>query len=200
MRLRGGATLPAVLNGPSVSRAGSARSGFAAVPPSGPPILGRMLRRLFRRRRPAGRRSAVVSYAPHADGLPDPGEVVWGWVPFEDDPRQGSVVSRPVTATTLDRTDADLRMPRWVVVWLVVTACIQTYDALYELLGPLSHAGGRLAGLWPGHVFYSKFDHRYAGFDAFGSAQSWANLLEVVVIVCALVLRRRFAALGQDVR
>ena len=113
----------------------------------------------------------------------------------EDDPRQGSVVSRPVTATTLDRTDADLRMPRWVVVWLVVTACIQTYDALYELLGPLSHAGGRLAGLWPGHVFYSKFDHRYAGFDAFGSAQSWANLLEVVVIVCALVLRRRFAGL-----
>ena len=113
----------------------------------------------------------------------------------EDDPRQGSVVSRPVTATTLDRTDADLRMPRWVVVWLVVTACIQTYDAMYELLGPLSHAGGRLAGLWPGHVFYSKFDHRYAGFDAFGSAQSWANLLEVVVIVCALVLRRRFAGL-----
>ena len=111
----------------------------------------------------------------------------------EDDPRQGSVVSRPVTATTLDRTDADLRMPRWVVVWLVVTACIQTYDALYELLGPLSHAGGRLAGLWPGHVFYSKFDHRYAGFDAFGSAQSWANLLEVVVLVVALLLHRRFA-------
>lgn len=98
-----------------------------------------------------------------------------------------------MTVATPDRPDGDLRMPRWVVVWLVVTACIQTYDALYELLGPLSHAGGRLAGLWPGHVFYSRFDHRYAGFDAFGSAQSWANLLEVVVVVLALVLHRRFS-------
>ena len=86
-------------------------------------------------------------------------------------------------------------MPRWVVVWLVVTAGIQTYDAAYELLGPLSHAGGRLAWLWPGHVFYSRFDQRYAGFDAFGSAQSWANLLEVVALVVALVLWRRFSGL-----
>jgi uroporphyrin-III C-methyltransferase len=40
-------------------------------------------------------------------------------------------------------------------------------------------------------VFYSRFDQRYAGFDAFGSAQSWANLVEVV----ALVLWRRFSGL-----
>jgi hypothetical protein len=44
--------------------------------------------RLFRRR------AVTVSYAPHADGLPDPGEVVWGWVPFEDDPARGK--DRPV--------------------------------------------------------------------------------------------------------
>lgn len=36
----------------------------------------------------------VVSYAPRADGHPDPGEVVWAWVPFEDDPAQGK--DRPV--------------------------------------------------------------------------------------------------------
>ena len=35
-----------------------------------------------------------VEYAPESDGEPDPGEVVWGWVPFEDDPRQGK--DRPV--------------------------------------------------------------------------------------------------------
>lgn len=35
-----------------------------------------------------------VTYAPEADGLPDPGEVVWTWVPYEDDPRQGK--DRPV--------------------------------------------------------------------------------------------------------
>jgi hypothetical protein len=36
----------------------------------------------------------VTSYAPEADGQPDPGEVVWGWVPFEEDPSQGK--DRPV--------------------------------------------------------------------------------------------------------
>ena len=36
----------------------------------------------------------MTSYAPEADGEPDPGEVVWGWVPYEDDPSQGK--DRPV--------------------------------------------------------------------------------------------------------
>jgi len=98
--------------------------------------------------------------------------------------------------TVTSEIGRDLRMPRWVIVWLIVTACIQTYDALYELLGHLSHAGGPLAWLWPGHVFYAKYDQRYAGIDAFGSAQSWANLLEVVVLLCVLVwLRTRFSGL-----
>ena len=33
-------------------------------------------------------------YAPEIDGEPDPGEVVWAWVPYEDDPSQGK--DRPV--------------------------------------------------------------------------------------------------------
>jgi len=36
----------------------------------------------------------VTEYAPEMDGEPDPGEVVWGWVPYEDDPTQGK--DRPV--------------------------------------------------------------------------------------------------------
>jgi PemK-like, MazF-like toxin of type II toxin-antitoxin system len=52
----------------------------------------RLLRRILRR--PASAAPAGVSYAPRADGRPDPGEVVWGWVPFEDDPLQGK--DRPV--------------------------------------------------------------------------------------------------------
>jgi len=35
-----------------------------------------------------------LRYAPHPDDLPDPGEVVWTWVPYEDDPQQGK--DRPV--------------------------------------------------------------------------------------------------------
>ncbi|WP_140403888.1 MULTISPECIES: type II toxin-antitoxin system PemK/MazF family toxin [unclassified Nocardioides] len=57
----------------------------------------RSLRRLLHRARPRARtasRTSTVSYAPRADGRPDPGEVVWGWVPYEDDPRQGK--DRPV--------------------------------------------------------------------------------------------------------
>lgn len=35
-----------------------------------------------------------MTYAPKPDGLPDPGEIVWGWVPFEEDYSQGK--DRPV--------------------------------------------------------------------------------------------------------
>lgn len=37
---------------------------------------------------------ARISYAPTPDGDPDPGEVVWAWVPFEEDHSQGK--DRPV--------------------------------------------------------------------------------------------------------
>ena len=36
----------------------------------------------------------VVSYVPEHDGDADPGEVVWAWVPYEDDPTEGK--DRPV--------------------------------------------------------------------------------------------------------
>lgn len=35
-----------------------------------------------------------IEYSPNLDGDPDPGEVVWTWVPYEDDPNQGK--DRPV--------------------------------------------------------------------------------------------------------
>jgi hypothetical protein len=35
-----------------------------------------------------------IAYTPDDDGLPDPGEVVWTWVPYEEDPNQGK--DRPV--------------------------------------------------------------------------------------------------------
>ncbi len=38
--------------------------------------------------------TARVEYAPRADGQPDPGEVVWTWVPFEEDHTRGK--DRPV--------------------------------------------------------------------------------------------------------
>ena len=35
-----------------------------------------------------------IEYSPRLDGDPDPGEIVWAWVPFEEDPSQGK--DRPV--------------------------------------------------------------------------------------------------------
>jgi hypothetical protein len=36
----------------------------------------------------------TIEYSPSIDGDPDPGEVVWAWVPYEEDPSQGK--DRPV--------------------------------------------------------------------------------------------------------
>jgi hypothetical protein len=38
--------------------------------------------------------TATVHYAPDPDGEPDPGEIVWTWVPYEEDHSQGK--DRPV--------------------------------------------------------------------------------------------------------
>ena len=40
------------------------------------------------------RDGVVIEYSPNIDGDPDPGEVVWTWVPYEEDPSQGK--DRPV--------------------------------------------------------------------------------------------------------
>lgn len=35
------------------------------------------------------REAATLVYAPDMDGLADPGEIVWAWVPYEEDPSRG---------------------------------------------------------------------------------------------------------------
>lgn len=67
-------------------------------------MLSRLLRRVrsVRDNRGTGRAPAptVPTYAPSANGRPDPGEVVWAWVPYEDDPDQGK--DRPVLVLAVD--------------------------------------------------------------------------------------------------
>jgi hypothetical protein len=46
---------------------------------------------------------AQLTYSPQADGDPDPGEVVWAWVPFEEDHSQGK--DRPVLVIARNRGD-----------------------------------------------------------------------------------------------
>jgi hypothetical protein len=47
---------------------------------------------------------ASITYTPSLDGDADPGEVVWAWVPYEEDHRQGK--DRPVFV--IARVDGDL--------------------------------------------------------------------------------------------
>lgn len=44
--------------------------------------------------RPSRDLARRIAYAPDLDGSADPGEIVWTWVPFEEDPEQGK--DRPV--------------------------------------------------------------------------------------------------------
>jgi hypothetical protein len=46
---------------------------------------------------------AAFVYDPQLDGDADPGEVVWAWVPFEEDPTQGK--DRPVVVIGRDGGD-----------------------------------------------------------------------------------------------
>lgn len=64
-----------------------------------PGLIGNITRLLRRRGAPAPSADTndadfAAEYSPCLDGDPDPGEVVWTWVPYEEDPSQGK--DRPV--------------------------------------------------------------------------------------------------------
>ena len=50
---------------------------------------------------PTAQRARKLVYAPDLDGRADPGEVVWTWVVYEDDPSRGK--DRPVLVVGRDR-------------------------------------------------------------------------------------------------
>ena len=52
------------------------------------------------RREPTPAERGEPAYAPERDGEPDPGEVVWAWVPYEEDASRGK--DRPVLVLSVD--------------------------------------------------------------------------------------------------
>ena len=72
-------------------------------------------------------------YAPHDDGDPDPGEIVWAWVPYEDDPAQGK--DRPMVIVGRASDDPD------VLVGLMLTSKDHDGDDRWHAIG---------AGRWDG--------------------------------------------------
>lgn len=51
---------------------------------------------------PTSHRARRISYAPDLDGQADPGEIVWTWVAYEEDPSRGK--DRPVLVVGRDST------------------------------------------------------------------------------------------------
>jgi hypothetical protein len=72
-------------------------SGSIAQPP-GAITQGRPV---TRRSVPTAQRARKLVYAPDLDGRADPGEIVWTWVVYEDDPTGGK--DRPVLVVGRDR-------------------------------------------------------------------------------------------------
>jgi hypothetical protein len=71
--------------------------------------------------------AVAVAYAPRHDGEPDPGEVVWTWVPFEEDATKGKDRPVVVMGRPVDSAPAELAVlmlsskdhagdERWLVV------------------------------------------------------------------------------------
>ena len=50
-----------------------------------------------------------MSYSPQTDGVPDPGEVVWTWVPFEENDGRGK--DRPVLVVAVESAGTYLAVP-----------------------------------------------------------------------------------------
>ncbi|WP_330182545.1 type II toxin-antitoxin system PemK/MazF family toxin [Nocardia sp. NBC_01503] len=50
---------------------------------------------------PSRERARQIVYSPQLDGRADPGEIVWTWVPYEEDPSNGK--DRPVLVVGRDR-------------------------------------------------------------------------------------------------
>jgi len=70
-----------------------------------------------------------VCYAPHPDQDPDPGEVVWTWVPYEEDATVGK--DRPVVV--IGRTGR--RRPRGELAIVMLSSQDHRGDARWLVLG-----------------------------------------------------------------
>ena len=88
------------------------------------------------------------------------------------------------------------RLPRWIVVWLLISSALIGWDVAFVLLRPASMPGGALAFLWIPYETYITVDHSYGDLgNGFVWAQAMMSLLELAVLAVGLVLhaRRRHA-------
>lgn len=85
-------------------------------------------------------------------------------------------------------------LPRWIVIWFLVTIPIMLWDSLFILFRPASLPGGSLDWVWWGYRYYIAVDTRYGNInDTLVIAFTWGNLIEMALslLVCFYHKQRR---------
>ena len=93
---------------------------------AGRPVTDRMV--------PTAQRARKIAYAPDLDGQADPGEIVWTWVVFEDDPTRGK--DRPVLVVGRDR--------RTLLGLMLSSQNYHSDDPAWVGIGAGPHCGGQV--------------------------------------------------------
>jgi hypothetical protein len=82
-------------------------------------------------------------------------------------------------------------LPRWVVIWFVLSTPLILWDIGFVLLRPMSMAGGALAFLWKPYVKYITVDLSYGDLaNGFVKAQAIMTAIEVLMLAAAVVAFR----------
>ncbi|WP_183093858.1 type II toxin-antitoxin system PemK/MazF family toxin [Nocardioides stalactiti] len=116
----------------------------------------------------------MTDYSPTPDGRPDPGEVCWAWVPYEDDPSQGK--DRPVLVIGAEEDGDGAR----TLACLVMTSKDHDRDAAQEAA----------AGRYWRDVGVGDWDHEHRPSEV---------RLDRVVLLREADVRREGAALAQPI-
>ncbi|PPF86316.1 growth inhibitor PemK [Subtercola sp. Z020] len=115
-----------------------------------------------------------LSYAPHADDRPDPGEVVWSWVPYEENDGRGK--DRPVLVLA--------RLSNTTVLGIQLTSKAHPGDRGALELGP---------GAWDasGRASWARLDRLFRVTDA-GMRREGAALDAKTYGIVAAALQNRY--------
>lgn len=82
-----------------------------------------------------------------------------------------------------------LKLPKWIILWMVIGMSINLWDVGFIFLRPASFAGGSLGAIWLPYANYVKIDTSYLDLNnAFIPAMAWMNLFEITLGCMALTL------------
>ena len=90
-------------------------------------------------------------------------------------------------------------LPKLVLIWTIVASIICLWDAGFVLNRPRSLPGGDLHWMWKPYALYITIDHLYGDMKSgFVVAQSWLNLVELVISLAAVYVYYRPGATRRE--